>query len=123
MSESRDYITFRDDRGSINISDEVVTVIVAGAVLDVEGVAGLYTAAGKDLTELVGKKGVSKGVKLQIGEESLTADVSIMVEPGASISKVGEAVQVAVADSVEASTGLKVSAVNVHICGITFKKK
>ena len=123
MSESRDYITFQDDRGNINISDEVVTVVIAGAVLEVDGVAGLYTAPGKDITELVGKKSVSKGVKLQIEDNSITADVSIMVEPGASISKVGAAVQDAVADSVEVATGLKVNAVNVHICGVTMKKK
>ena len=121
MSESRDYITFQDDRGNINISDEVVTVVIAGAVLD--GVSGLYTVPGKDITDLVGKKNVSKGVKLLIEENSITADVSIMVEPGASISKVGEAVQDAVADSVEVATGLRVKAVNVHVCGIAFKKK
>ncbi len=123
MSESRDYITFQDDRGNINISDEVVTVVIAGAVLEVDGVSGLYTVPGKDITDLVGKKNVSKGVKLLIEENSITADVSIMVEPGASISKVGEAVQDAVADSVEVATGLRVKAVNVHVCGIAFKKK
>ena len=122
MSESRDYITFQDDRGNINISDEVVTVVIAGAVLEVEGVAGIYTVPGKDISELV-RKNLSKGVRLQIEENSITADVSIMVEPGASISKVGEAVQDAVADSVEVATGLKVKAVNVHVCGIAFKKK
>ncbi len=123
MSENKDYITFQDDRGSVNISDEVVTVIIAGAVLEVDGVAGLYTAPGRDIAEIVAKKSASKGVKLQIEENSITADVFIMVDPGASINKVGEAVQDAVSNSVEASTGLKASAVNVHICGVTFKKK
>ena len=123
MSENKDYVTFQDERGSINISDEVVTVIVAAAVLDVDGVSGLYTAPGKEITELVGKKIVSKGVKLQIGDDSLVADVSVLVEPGVAIGKVGEAVQDAVANSVEASTGVKVSAVNVHICGVMAKKK
>ncbi len=65
MSENKDYITFQDDRGSVNISDEVVTLIIAGAVLEVDGVAGLYTAPAEILPSLWAKRAPARGVKLR----------------------------------------------------------
>ena len=42
------YICCQAEKGSINISEEVITGVVKSAVSEVEGVAGLsYTVAGK----------------------------------------------------------------------------
>ena len=122
MADGKEYIKSSDEKGSINISEDVVAVIAAAAAVDVEGVQGLFHAYGKDLTNML-IKGLSKGVKLSIDETGVMIDVYIMTEMGYSVSEVGEQVQKAVMSAVEAAVGTTVNAVNVHICGVTLKKK
>ena len=45
------YITCREENGSINISEEVISSIVRAAVVEVEGVAGLSNTAGGEIAE------------------------------------------------------------------------
>ena len=123
MGENKDYITYSEDKGSVNISEEVVAVIAGGAALEVEGVAGLYSTPGRDLAELLGKKNLSKGVKVQMEDKAIRADVFIMVALGSAVNEIGEHVQNAVITAIESTTGMTVSAVNVHICGIAMKSK
>lgn len=122
MGENKGYIRNADDRGSINISEDVVAVIAASAAVDIEGVNGLFFSSGKELSNMVGKKGLSKGVKLSADGDDVTIDVYILVEIGYSVSDVGAEVQKAVISAVESAVGISVAAVNVHICGVTLKK-
>ena len=46
------YITCQDEKGSINISEDVVAAMVRAAITEVDGVAGIATSAG---TELAGR--------------------------------------------------------------------
>lgn len=122
MGENKEYITQPDEKGSINISEEVIAVIVGNAAMEVDGVASLTATLGKDIAELLGKKNISKGVKVHVEDSMVTADVDIMVKMGSHVSEVGALVQNAVATAVESMTGLSVSAVNVHVSGIAFNK-
>ena len=61
------YITCREEKGSINISEDVIISMVRSVLSEVEGVAGLSNTAGAELAELIGLKSVSKGVKVQFG--------------------------------------------------------
>jgi len=70
----------------------------------------------------VGKKGLSKGVKLTIGGDDVTIDIYILTVLGYSVSEVGAEVQKAVMSAVEATVGVKVAAVNVTISGVALKK-
>jgi uncharacterized alkaline shock family protein YloU len=120
MGENKEYITYPDEKGSINISEEVVAVIAGSAVLETEGVAGLHTA--RDISDLLGKKSLHKGVKIHVDEDAVTVDVYIMVELGPAISEVATNVQQNVASAVEATTGFSVAAVNVTVSGIYMRK-
>lgn len=123
MGDNKEYISYPDERGSINISEEVVAIIAGGAAMEVDGVAGLYSTPGRDIVDLLGKKNLSKGVKIHVDDKSVTADVFIMAAMGSPVNQVGTAVQTAVTTAIEAATGLYVASVNVHICGIAFKKE
>ncbi len=123
MSENKEYITYSEEKGSVNISEEVVAVIAATAATEVDGVAGLYPAHGRDIAELLGKKSLSRGVKIRIEDKKITAEVYIMAEMGSAVSDVGTAVQEAVATAIESSTGLTIEAVNIHICGIALHRE
>ena len=52
MGES--YLSYREESGSVNISEDVVASIVRSAVTEVEGVSGVSTTAGAELAELIG---------------------------------------------------------------------
>jgi uncharacterized alkaline shock family protein YloU len=123
MGENKDYVTFADDKGSVNISEDVISVIASAAVLDVEGVDGVPTTFGNDLAEFLGKKNTTRGVKIQINESTIVIDAFVMIRYGFTISDVAKDVQNTVASAVEAMTGLKVAEVNVHVCGVTFEKE
>ena len=122
MGENKGYIKNADERGSINISEDVIAVIASAAAAEVEGVHGMFLAPSKDIANMLGRKGMSKGVKLAIDEDDITIDVSIMAEMGYSVSEVGAEVQRVVISAVEAAVGVVVKAVNVHICGVALKK-
>ena len=121
MADGKDYIKSADEKGSINISEDVVAVIAAAATMEVEGVSGFFYSYGKDLPNMI-KKGLSKGVRLSIDGDEVTIDVYIMADMGYSVSEVGKQIQQAVMSAVEAAVRVTVNAVNVHICGVALKK-
>ena len=67
---------------------------------------------------LSGKKNLTKGIKVDIGEKEAKIDVNIIVEYGVRIPDVAFEIQNRVKKAVEAMTGLKVSSVNVHVQGV-----
>ena len=119
MAESKQYITQTQVNGSVMISEDVISTIVAHAVEEVEGVVGLNVKPGADIVELIGKKNWGKGLKITIGEENaLTVDCNITVAYGQSVVSVANAVQDSVSNALEAMAGVKIAAVNVNVCGI-----
>ena len=123
MGEGREYVSRSDERGNIHISEEVLAVIAAAAVLEVEGIGGLPANLGTDLAKLLGKKNLSRGIHIQVEDENVTVDLSILVKYGYTIPDVARAVQEAVAGSIEATSGLTVAAVNVNVGGVVFEKE
>ena len=101
------------------ISEDVLSTIVANAVAEVDGVAGLGIKPSAELSELVSKKAWGKSLKVLIAEDnSISIDCGLMIRYGYSVVDVATAVQQAVTANVESTTGVKVTEVNVNICGI-----
>ena len=65
----------------------------------------------------------AKGVHVQMEDEKVTVDLSILMSYGNTIPEVGKAVQDGVKNAVESMTGLEIAAVNVNVGGITFPVK
>lgn len=122
MSDSKEYLVQPTEKGTVNISEEVVAAIAALAISEVEGVYGLSSSFTADLKELVGKKNMSKGVKLTIENEMVTVECFVLVTYGYEIPAVAAAIQDGVINAVESMAGLKVAAVNVDVCGISAPK-
>lgn len=103
---------------TIKISNEAVATYAGIAVSEVPGVYGMAgTFAG--ITEaLSGKKNLTRGIKVDVGEKDAKIDVNIIVEYGARIPEVAFEIQTRVKKSVENMTGLKVLEVNVHVQGV-----
>ena len=54
MEENKEYFSKVVEKGSIQISEEVVSSVAAMAVLEVEGVCGLASNLGYDIAEMLG---------------------------------------------------------------------
>ncbi len=120
MSESREYYSRSEEYGDVYISEEVLEMVAGAAVLEVEGVTGL--AGGTMSEQILGRKKLSKGISILWEADQITINVSIQIRYGGIIPEVAKNVQEAVLASVEATSGLKVAAVNVRVGGVTFEK-
>ena len=120
MSETREYYTRSEQYGDVHISEEVLEMLAGAAALEVEGVTGL--AGGKVSEQIWGRKKLSKGITILWESDQITIDISIQIRYGSIIPEVAKKVQEAVVASVEATSGLKVSEVNVRVGGVTFPK-
>jgi uncharacterized alkaline shock family protein YloU len=116
------YITLQEEKGSINVSEDVIISLVNKVVNEIDGVAGLATTAGSELAELIGIKNVNKGTKVQIKEDSFIVDVLILVKYHYNLVDVAKKVQDAIYDGVISVTGVETAQVNVHVSGIAFEK-
>jgi len=101
--------------GQVKISNDVIATIAGLAALEVEGVETITTFTDKLLK--------SNGVKIQLEEEDVNLDIMVMIEFGISIPDIALKIQENVKNTVETMTGLKVSQVNIHAQGISFKKE
>ncbi|GFN30545.1 Asp23/Gls24 family envelope stress response protein [Paenibacillus xylaniclasticus] len=111
----------RTEMGSIQIAPEVIEVIAGLATVEVQGVAGMSGGFAGGIAELLGRKNLSKGVKVEVGQREAAVDVSIIVEYGNRIPDIASEIQRNVKRSIETMTGLHVVEVNVHIHDVHFK--
>ena len=111
MGENKEYVSRSDERGHNHYYEEVLAL---------EGVSGRAANLGSDIAELLGKKNLAKGVRVQMEDEKVTVDLSILMAYGHTIPEVGRAVQDGVKNAVESMTGLEIAAVNVNVGGVTF---
>lgn len=108
--------------GSVNISNDVVSIVASLAAGSVKGVSGMVSSMSGGIAELLGKKNMSKGVKVSVSDKDVTLNLSIIVEYGAKIPDVAWEIQEKVKSEVEAMTGLNVVAVNVSVEGVNVPK-
>ncbi|MGL5000255.1 MAG: Asp23/Gls24 family envelope stress response protein [Cetobacterium sp.] len=104
-----------NELGNIKIADDVVKTISAKAAQDVSGVYKLAGGVADEVSKMLGKKRLTNGVKVEVGEKECSVEVYIIVEYGYQISEVAHNVQKNVLTAVSTMTGLKVVEVNVFV--------
>ncbi|MBQ8231049.1 MAG: Asp23/Gls24 family envelope stress response protein [Lachnospiraceae bacterium] len=121
-SIDRSTVVLEDDGiGAVQIADDVVAVIASLAAAEVDGIylAGNMT---NEFIGKVGKKGVSKGVKVDVLGGNVSVEMVITMEFGRNIPAVCRKVQEKVKAAIENMTGLTCSDVNIRIAGVNTKK-
>lgn len=106
--------------GSVKIASDVVATIAGLAAADVKGIAGMSGGMVGGIAELLGRKNLTKGVKVEIVDQDAILDIYTIVEYGVAIADVAKEVQKSVRESVQTMTGLNCPTINVHIQGVTF---
>jgi uncharacterized alkaline shock family protein YloU len=115
--------TEQSEVGVIRIADEVVGIIAGLAATEVSGVAGMSGGLVGGIAEMLGKKNLSKGVKVEVGEKEAAVDLYLIVEYGIRIPDIALKVQENVKRAIESMTGLDVVEVNVHVQGVGFSQE
>lgn len=120
MSDNNQEIT--NEAGNVKISQEVVAIIAGMAATEVAGVAGMSGGIAGGIAEMLGRKNLSKGVKVEVGDKQAAIDMYIIVDYGYRIPDVAWEIQEKVKNAVETMSGLNVIEVNIHIQGVNFDK-
>lgn len=111
-----------DEGGKIVFATDVIATIASLAAADVKGVVGMGSGVVEGISQMLGRKNLTKGVKVDVGTEEASVDVSIIVEYGFKIHEVCRNVQLAIKNAIETMTGLTVTEVNVSVQAISFEK-
>jgi len=110
------------EEGKITYATEVISTIVTVATTEVEGISGI-SGATSSLTGIIGKGKTPRGVKVDMKGETVCVDISVTVDYGMPIQKVGRNCQENVRKSIESMTGLHVEKVDLHVIGVSFEKE
>lgn len=110
----------QENNGTIKISEDAIATITSVAVMEIDGVCSLSGSIAGEIAHKLGKKNSTKGIKVTNGEDEVVIDINIVVKYGVRIPEVAWNVQDNVKKSVESMSGLNVTKVNVHVCGVDF---
>lgn len=108
----------QESYGTVAFTSEVIATIAGLAATDVPGVAGMSGGFVDGLVELLGRKNLSKGIKVELYAEEVALDAAIIVDYGRSIPQIAGMIQQRVKQTLEAMTGLHVKEVNVRVQGL-----
>ena len=119
-------MTIDMEKGQITYANEVIATIVSVATTEVEGISGIAGVSGS-ISGILGKgkssRNVSRGVRVDVEGSDVNVDVSVTVDYGMPIQKVGRNAQENVRKSIESMTGLHVDKVDLHVVGVSFEKE
>jgi uncharacterized alkaline shock family protein YloU len=113
MSEYLDNMNTENpqDEGKINYANSVISTIVSVATTEVEGISGIYGSNGA-MTGIIGRNKVPRGVKVIVNGEAVQVDISVTVDYGMPIQKVGRNCQENVRKSIESIDAVIKSLIN-----------
>ena len=113
------YVLQEDENiGTVQIADEVVAIIASLAATEVEGVSSMAGNITNELMSKVGVKGLTKGVKVEVFNHQVRAELAVLMEYGYNIPATSQKVQERVKNAIENMTGLTVTDVNIRIAGV-----
>jgi len=107
--------------GTTVIVDPVIAKIAGIAAREVPGVYGLGGGAARvvgAIRDAIGSTDLSQGVKVEVGETQVAADVTIVVEYPLPLQQVANAVRAAVAAAITDLIGMDVAEINVTVTDV-----
>lgn len=100
--------------GVVRVARPVLTTIVRSTALQIRGVVRMAHISDQ-WSRLLGRDVPQQGITLTIKDNTVSADLYLIVRSGSNIVEVGTAVQEEVATAIENMIGMQVQNVNVYI--------
>ncbi len=116
-------VTIDEGIGSVTFAADVIATIAGLAATEIEGVAGMTGNVINGISEILGRKNLTKGVKVEVGKEETAIDLYMLFYYGVSVIETCKKVQENVKKAIETMTGLRVVEVNIHVQGVQFEKE
>ena len=107
-----------DAPGKVIIAPEVLITIARLSTLSVSGVARMAAVPGG--MDRYFKRGYADGVRIQVANHTIAADLYIVVRGDANVHTVSAAVQQEVARAFVEMVGMETQTVNVHVEDVAF---
>ena len=108
--------------GNIRISEDVIVSIISLEIQEIDG-ASISPASAKDITDLLSKKGVKRGVRVNMDGDTVSADIGIDVDYGVNIPQLALHIQQKVKNAIESMTNLNVGMLNISVVNVEEKKE
>ncbi|WP_414648548.1 Asp23/Gls24 family envelope stress response protein [Curtobacterium sp. CFBP9011] len=100
------------------MDDTVVSKVAGIAAREVNGVHSLGGGAARAIgaiRDAIGQRDLGQGVKVEVGEKQVAADITIVAEYPVKLQQVAEGVRSSVSRALEQIVGMEVAEVNVTI--------
>lgn len=110
-------------KDEVQIAEEVVASIAGMAIKDLKGVVKLAGGFTEEISEAFGKKNLGKGIRVDIKENAVRLEVSIVVQYGVKIPEIAKKIQEKIKNDVENMTGYKINKIIVKVQGIEKKEE
>ncbi len=107
--------------GSLRISDDVICTIARIAAMEVSGVHDVAFPQ-NTVRGFLNRSAIVNPIKVDVEENDVSIEISIIVEVGSTIPELAAAVQENIKSAVETSAGLNVTRVDVRVAGIAEEK-
>ena len=117
------YTLENGNMGQVQIADEVVAIIAGLAATEVEGVASMAGNITNELVSKLGKKSLSKGIRVKVEDGIVNVNVAHNIAYGYSVPKTCKKVQEKVKAAIENMTGLEVEKVDIQIANVSISKE
>lgn len=104
--------------GRTTIDPDVLVTIARLTALEVPGVSRMFPVP-RNVNRLLAR-GANEGVKLEIQDDMVFADLYLVLNNGVSIMEVSHQVQAEVARSISEMVGMRIGQINIHIEDIEF---
>ncbi len=109
--------------GKITFAPDVIATIANLAAAEVDGVDGMSGNVAENISGMLNaKKNLTKGVRVDIGEESVGIELAVIIRYGYKLHEVCANIQRSIKNAIETMTGLQVTQVNVSVQSISFEK-
>lgn len=112
------------EQGQTTIADPVVTKVAGIAAREVGGVHQLGGSVSRALGAVAQRlpvgDGATQGVSVEVGEKEAAVDVTVVIDYGESIPRVGQEIRDNVVRRIEGICGLRVTEVNVAVNDLYF---
>ncbi len=115
------------EHGSVSFATDVIATIAGLAATEVEGVASMGGGS-SGLADILTRrtqstKSLTKGVKVEVAEGTVSVAITIVVEFGSPIPEVASGIQENVKKAIETMSGLTVKSIDVHVQGMSFERE
>ena|SRR5260221_7834313 len=107
--------------GKVIIAPEVLITIAKLSTLSVPGVAGMAAVPG-GIDRYV-RRGYADGVRILVKENTIEADLYIVIQGHVNAHAVSAAVQQEVARALNDMVGMDAGRINVHVADVAFKEE